>query len=223
MGGEKVSLGKYQQTVFNARRTLHLFPLKGFFFGIAARKHGLNAMNEAKKEKPVKAAPVPDIVVGAPVLAQSRVSEDNVTINSVNQLDRAAQTYNNLQHMHKAFLATSVLVHTADYHSKQAKALRSNDGNRTWELDQLNGGSNLHVQRTIKQIEYVKNYSNSGIEQSWRPMTIDQRTQESPTQTTRASFCGRCVLPQLGNGNTEAFHTKRDPADKRSSRIKTRQ
>ena len=125
--------------------------------------------------------------------------------------------------MHKSFLATSVLAHTADYRSKQAEALRSNDGNRTWELGQLNGGSSLNVQRTIKQIEYAKNYSNSGIGQSWRSMTIDHKDPRIAYTDARASFCGWCVLPQLGNGTTEALHTKRDPADKRSSRIQTRQ
>ena len=161
---------------------IHLFPLKGFYFGIAARKLGLHALNTPKpksskrtstKSSSSKDAPMPEIVVGEPTLEQTRVDADKVAVNSVNQLDRAAQTYNNLQNMHKAFLATSVLSHTADYHSNQAKCLRNIDGNRTWELGQLNGECHKHVRLTIAQVAFTRNYTSCGIEQNWRPLTID--------------------------------------------------
>ena len=172
--GDKVSLGKYQQATFNARRTLHLFALKGFFWGIAARKLGLKALDTPKirSASSVKAKPA-EIVVGEPTLAQTRVEADALAANAVNQLDRAAQTYNCIENFHKACIATSVLTLTADWHSKQAKSLRSCAGNLSWELEQLNGGYNHHVRLTVKQITFPKIYANCGIEQTWKAMSVD--------------------------------------------------
>ena len=139
--GETVSLGKYQQSVFNARRAMQLFAFDGFFFGIAARKLGLDRAPTPKAAREVPAAP--EIVVGAATLSQTRVTADAVTLSSVNQLDRAATTYKEISNIHKSFLATSVLAHTADHHSAQAKALRNVGGNRTWGPANLTAGATI--------------------------------------------------------------------------------
>ena len=129
--GEKVSFGKYQQTVFNSRRTLHQFALKGFYFGIAARKLDLKALqSSALPSKPLRKAAIAnqtELPTGGPTLKQEKVDLDKLSINPVNQLDRAAVTFNTIENYHKSFIATSVLTHTADYHTKQAKTFRSTE------------------------------------------------------------------------------------------------
>ena len=66
-----------------------------------------------------------DAAHGGPTLKQATVNADVVTINAQNQLERAGYYYNQVENLHTATIAAAVLSHTANYHSAQAKILRS--------------------------------------------------------------------------------------------------
>ena len=179
--GEKVNFDKYQQTTMSAKRTLHLFPLKGFGIGIACMKHGYDTIKKAPPKASASksaastaaaSAPCGPEVVGGATLRQSGVDADKTLPFAENQLARAGTTYGGLDGYHKAYMATSVLQHTASYHSEQAKSLRNVDDSRVWELDQLKGKCHLHVRRTIAQLVFSRSYNRCGIENDWRNVTL---------------------------------------------------
>ena len=199
--GEKVSFGKYQQTVFNSRRTLHQFALKGFYFGIAARKLDLKALqSSALPSKPLRKAAIAnqtELPTGGPTLKQEKVDLDKLSINPVNQLDRAAVTFNTIENYHKSFIATSVLTHTADYHTKQAKTLRSTEKGIKWESDQCKGDCHTHVRLTVKQISYTRNYPNCGIETSWKKQLVDERDPRIAYSCSRSRQLWDCCFASV--------------------------
>ena len=179
--GEKVSMGKYQQTVMNAKRTPHLFALKGFYYGIACRKLGYKTLPApaAKTGKVTNAAPSagPEHAAGsshgAVTMKQMNVTEDAISLNAQNQLERAGIWYNQVENFHKGTIATVVLTHTAEYHSAQAKQLRDIPTTLAWERRQLKGEWSKHIRLTVMQIGYVQVYPNCGIDTSWREMHVD--------------------------------------------------
>ena len=144
--GEKLNLGQYHRATHNGRRTLHLFSLKGFFlFGIAVEKVGYRGFRASSAPKAAKAP------VGAAsssgdgqVLAKETLKQtaaEPTGIQTQNPLDRAAVTLNDMSNYHKASIAVSVLSHTANWHSEQAKTLRSASATIDFELKQMKRGS----------------------------------------------------------------------------------
>ena len=110
---------------------------------------------------------------GIATLKATNISEDTVWLNCKNQLERSGIFYNQIENKHKAVIATAVLSHTTDYHSKQALDLRDTNRTLQWEKDQVNGGSNSHIRQTISSITFAKQYPDMGIETTWKNMTVD--------------------------------------------------
>ena len=138
-----------------------------------------------------------------PTLTQANVDADAVTINAQNQLERAGIYYNQVGNIHKATIAVAVLSHTADYHSAQAKTLRSAAQTLVWELQQIKGGCYQPIRMTIAQIGYVKMYDSCGIETTWEEFTVDLAGAGWRIATTAHVYCGTCASPLVKSGSRE--------------------
>lgn len=171
--GEKINLGKYHHATFNGRRTLHLFSLRGFFFGLAAEKLGHKGFRTGRAPKAPLATPSGAATSSGDGEVQARATlkqtgAEPLGIETQNQLDRAAVTFGDITNLHKATIAVSVLSHTAEWHSEQAKELRSAGATIEYELRMMKGAIHYHSRLTMFQALHTKRYESCGIETVWR-------------------------------------------------------
>ena len=111
-------------------------------------------------------------VVGAATLKQTAITDDKLSVEGVNQLDRAAVTFGSLEHFHKHWVATLGLSATASWHTEQARALRDPESIKAWELRAVKGKCDDHVRATIGNLAQTKQFQKCGIETNWPSMTI---------------------------------------------------
>jgi len=171
---EKVNLGKYQQTTYNAIRSLPFFALRGLYFVVAALKLGYDLGAGLDKTVQANAASVDAGAAtgsageGKPSLKQTGAdTEKLVAVPIQNQLHKAALFFSEISNCEKAGAGASVLHNTALSHTKQAKELRSIDAVIPYELEQMTGGIDHHVRLTVAQIGLCKFYDRCGIETKW--------------------------------------------------------
>ena len=154
--------------------------MKGFFFGIAARKLGYkcaqpDAANSVAKPNPavvVVAASAnddEDMAIAPTITAANKAQTTSAT---ANQLERASITFGHLENFHKHWIATTALLATSRWHSEQAKQNRSVPESKDWELKNVSGHYTDHVRRTISQLLQCKGYNNCGIETDWQQVHI---------------------------------------------------
>lgn len=202
--GEKINLGKYRHATFNGRRTLHLFSLRGFFSGLAAEKLGYKGFRTGKAPKQ---ALVPSLAAArssgdGEVQASATLKQTGAEpsgIQTQNQLGRAAVTFGDITNLHKASIAVSVLSHTAEWHSEQAKELRSAGATIDYELRMMKGRIHYHSRLTLSQALHTKRYESCGIETSWR--RCDDLGQAHPRVLYSEDMCAKlwdmCVAAVL--------------------------
>ncbi|CAK0844234.1 unnamed protein product, partial [Prorocentrum cordatum] len=112
---EKVNMGKYQQPIHHARRTLCLCAQKAYFFGIAAMSFAY------KGQWKVKAPVLPEhalaLAEGGPTLKQHAAAAAPWGQSCENQLDKAAVLFGDVENYYRQKLIVQVLGPTATYHS----------------------------------------------------------------------------------------------------------
>ena len=122
--GEKVSMGKYQQPVHAAKRSLPMFSVKAYLYNTACIRLGFKGADR------MKAPAVPaGGVAGAlePCPEKLTLKEQMVqpwSEQCANQLDRAAYLFGNTENAFLQAMIVRVLLPTANFHSRRAWGTR---------------------------------------------------------------------------------------------------
>lgn len=178
--GQKVSLGKYQQTTYNSLKTNHLHSLKGFFFSIACVKLGYwkvggktNAASKKAFASESSASSSMPVAMVAPVEGKASLKQEMVMqcgdfgILHTNQLERAARFFGNISNYHKANTVAFVMEGVAQIHSAQTKDLRWIENVIPWELLMMTGGCHFASRSAMQLLSDTRKYQSCGIETEW--------------------------------------------------------